>query len=194
LVRRLDGRPLQIWTIPCATGEEPLTLAMLLDQMGWFSRAPIRIAAGDASRAAIAHASTGTYRERSLRHLPLAVRDRYFARENGGWRVVDDLHRRVTWQVENLVGADTIAAHAGASVVLCRNLFIYFSPATMRTVVTRLAEHMASPAFLCLGASESLLRLDTPFELRDIGGSFFYVRDGARSRTEDACSQAAELL
>jgi chemotaxis protein methyltransferase CheR len=194
LVRRLHGRTLQIWTIPCATGEEPLTLAMLLDVAGWFSRASIRIVASDASRAAIDRARAGTYRERALRHVPPAFRERYFTREDGAWRVSDDLSRKVTWQVENLVSPQTIAAHAGASIVLCRNLFIYFSAEAMRKVVVQLAEYMASPAFLCLGAAESLLRLDTPFELRDIGGSFFYVCDGTPNRAAEPYSQAAERL
>jgi chemotaxis protein methyltransferase CheR len=194
LVRRLHGRTLQIWTIPCATGEEPLTLAMLLDEVGWFSRASIRIVASDASRGAIDRARAGTYRERALRHVPPAFRERYFTREDGAWRVSDDLSRNVTWQVENLVSPQTVAAHAGASIVLCRNLFIYFSAEAMRKVVGQLAEYMASPAFLCLGAAESLLRLDTPFELRDIGGSFFYVCDGTTNRAAEAYSQAAERL
>ena len=194
LVRRLHGRTLQIWAIPCATGEEPLTLAMLLDNVGWFSRAPIRIVASDASRAAIDRARAGIYRERALRQLPPAFRERYFTREDGAWRVSVDLSRHVTWQVENLVSPQTVAAHAGASIVLCRNLFIYFSAEAMRKVVGQLAEYMASPAFLCLGAAESLLRLDTPFELRDIGGSFFYVCDGTTNRAAEPYSQAAEQL
>jgi chemotaxis protein methyltransferase CheR len=194
LVRQLHGRVLHIWAVPCATGEEPLTLAMLLDETDWFSRAPIRIVAGDASRAAIDRARSGTYRERTLRHVPPAYRERYFTHEDGVWRVSDALRGRVTWQVENLMSPETVAAHAGASIVVCRNLFIYFSPEMMRRVVGRLAEHMASPAYLCLGAAESLLRLDTPFELRDIGGSFFYVCDGPPNGAADAYSQAVERM
>jgi hypothetical protein len=38
---------------------------------------------------------------------------------------------------------------------------------------------MPRPGYLCLGASESLLRLGTPFELRDIGGAFMYVLDAS---------------
>jgi chemotaxis protein methyltransferase CheR len=194
LVRQREGLPLQIWVVPCATGEEPLTLAMLLDEAGWFARAPIRITASDASRAAIELARAGRYRERAVRQLPEVFRDRYFTAADGAWRVSDHLRQRVTWRIENLVNPETIAAHEGASIVLCRNLFIYFSSDMMQRVVSRFAQHMGSPAYLCLGAAESLLRLATPFELREIGGSFVYVRDSAATGAPQPASEAAEQL
>ena len=79
-VDALAGRPLSIWSIPCATGEEPLTLAMLLDEAGWFARAPIEIHASDASPGVIERARAGLYRGRAFRNLPAETRDRYFTR------------------------------------------------------------------------------------------------------------------
>src|SRR6188472_2519849 len=78
LVRATTDRPIRIWSVPCATGEEPLTIAMALNEAGWFGRAPITIHASDASSAAIAKARVGRYRERSFRSLPLALREKYF--------------------------------------------------------------------------------------------------------------------
>ena len=68
--------PLRIWSVPCASGEEPLTLAMLLDQSGWFDRLPIEIVGSDASPFAIARAREGVYGQRSFRNLPPAVHGR----------------------------------------------------------------------------------------------------------------------
>src|SRR4051812_32298860 len=43
LLRETTDRPVRIWTVPCATGEEPLTIAMVLEEAGWFDRVPIEI-------------------------------------------------------------------------------------------------------------------------------------------------------
>ena len=64
------ARPLRIWSAACATGEEPLSIAIALNESGWFDRAPIEIHASDASRVAIEKARRGIYRDRSFRSLP----------------------------------------------------------------------------------------------------------------------------
>src|SRR3954463_13112810 len=77
LVKR-GARSLRIWSVPCATGEEPLTIAMALDEAGWFGRASIEIHASDASEAALRRARDGRYSGRAFRQLPDALRERYF--------------------------------------------------------------------------------------------------------------------
>src|SRR5688572_17305200 len=68
VVRASPGDPVRIWSVPCASGEEPLTVAMLLEEAGWFDRADIRIVGSDASQAAIAKARAGRYGGRSFRN------------------------------------------------------------------------------------------------------------------------------
>jgi chemotaxis protein methyltransferase CheR len=164
--------------VPCATGEEPLTIAMALEQAGWFSRADIRIVGSDASPAALDKARRGRYRERSFRNLPAGLRERYFVETDGEWQVSADLHRRVTWDRVNLLDPAEVARWGASPIVFCRNVFIYFSQASIRRTVDLLARHMPVPGYLCVGASESLIRLTTSFELQEIGGAFVYVRAG----------------
>jgi len=175
-------RPLRIWSVPCATGEEPLTLAMLLDEAGWFERLPIEIAASDASPSAVARAREGRYGERSFRTLPPAMLDKYFVPADRGWTVRADLKRRVSYDLVNLVESDQVRRHASASIVVCRNVFIYFSDESIRRTIEVLERTMPDPGYLCVGASESLLRRTLTFELRDIGGAFMYVKDGRVAR------------
>jgi chemotaxis protein methyltransferase CheR len=177
LVKALNGAPLRIWSVPCASGEEPLTIAMVLDQAGWFDRVPIEIHGSDASPAAIARAAAGRYRERAFRTLPERLRTRYF-RENGdAWTPEPDLSRRITsWSVVNLMAPDQVLTRAQVPVIFCRNVFIYFTEAAIRTVVERFADAMPPRGYLCVGASESLLRVTARFELQEIGGAFMYVK------------------
>ncbi|HLM01277.1 MAG TPA: CheR family methyltransferase, partial [Pyrinomonadaceae bacterium] len=67
LVSQNPRAPVRIWSAACATGEEPLTIAMRLNENGWFERADIEIFASDASSAALERAQKGNYRERSFR-------------------------------------------------------------------------------------------------------------------------------
>ena len=180
LVPRLaaEGGTVRIWSVPCSTGEEPLTLAMLLEEAGWFERAPIEIHASDASAAAIERARAGRYRERSFRTLPAALRERYFTKSNDGWTVDPALHRRIrSWSVVNLLCEGDVVPKARVPVIICRNVFIYFSPGAVQRVAQMFAQAMPPRAYLCVGASESLLKLRTKFDLEEIGGAFVYVKD-----------------
>jgi len=176
LVRANPGGTLRLWSVPCATGEEPLTIAMMLDRAGWFDRASIEIHASDASQAAIERAQAGRFRERAFRSLPSALRAVYFNHQDDTWVVDQALHRRVTsWSVVNLMG-DDVAARARVPIIVCRNVFIYFSETGVRRVVDQFASGMPTPGYLCVGASESLLKVTTRFELEEIAGAFVYVK------------------
>ena len=180
LVRASRGRPVRIWSSACASGEEPLTLAMLLSEAGWFDRLPIEIIASDASPEAVAAARAGKYGQRSFRSLPTCMRDKYFVSHDDKWTVVPELQRRVSYDVVNLVASDEVGRHASAPIVVCRNVFIYFSEESIRRVLGVFERAMPAPGYLCVGASESLLRRTVAFELQELGGAFMYVKDEPR--------------
>jgi chemotaxis protein methyltransferase CheR len=177
LLARAPSQTLRIWSVPCATGEEPLTIAMALEQAGLFERGAIEIHASDASPLAIEKARQGRFRERAFRSLPAELRERYFSRNGDGWVVSRSLQSRITsWSVVNMLALADAAPLARAPIVFCRNLFIYFSQHAIAQVVGQLERTMSSPGYLCLGAAESLMRMQTAFELEEIGGAFVYVK------------------
>lgn len=182
---RRGASSLKIWSVPCSTGEEPLTLAMLLSEAGWFHRLPIEIMASDASPEAIAVARAGQYGQRSFRSLPAGMREKYFVSHDNKWSVVSELHRRVAYDVVNLVAEDEVYRHASAPIVVCRNVFIYFSDESIRRVLGVFERAMPVPGYLCVGASESLLRRTVAFELQDVGGAFMYVKGAPSSHQPD---------
>jgi len=171
------GRPVRIWSVPCASGEEPLTIAMALEEQGWFERVAIEIYASDGSPAAIAKARTGQYRERAFRALPPALREKYFVRAGDLETPVCSLKARVkSWSVVNLMNAAAVSASANAHAIFCRNAFIYFSRESVRRVVSTFAESMLTPGYLFVGASESLLQVSDRFVLQQVDGAFVYVK------------------
>ena len=174
----IPTRPLRIWSVPCATGEEPLTIAMVLNEDGWFNRVPIEIHASDASSAAIDKARAGRYRERSFRALPPALREKYFIaeRQRGAAGAVAAALASPRGASSTSWRRTRSRRQAGAPVIFCRNAFIYFSPQSVKAVVDAFADAMPSPAYLFVGASESLLNVTDRFMLEDVNRAFVYVK------------------
>ncbi|AWM35594.1 Chemotaxis protein methyltransferase [Gemmata obscuriglobus] len=168
--------PVRVWSAACATGEEPLSIAIALNEAGWFDRADVEVWASDVSPAALEKARRGVYRERSFRVLPPHLREKYFAPAEGGTKVAPELHARVQFRPANLLNADDTRALAAAPFIFCRNVFIYFSAATVARVVRGFAERTPAPAYLFTGAAESLLRVASAFQLEEIAKAFVYVK------------------
>ncbi|QJW98189.1 CheR family methyltransferase [Frigoriglobus tundricola] len=168
--------PVRVWSAACATGEEPLSIAIALAEGGWFDRADVEVWASDVSPAALDKARAGVYRERSFRALPPHLREKYFTPVAGGWSVARDLHSRVNFVRANLLEPSDTVTLATAPFVFCRNVFIYFSAATVARVVGHFAARMPRPGFLFPGVSESLLRVTTEFQLEEVGKAFVYAK------------------
>ncbi|MBA4137999.1 MAG: chemotaxis protein CheR [Opitutus sp.] len=174
--RAHPDRPLQIWSAACATGEEPYSLAIALQEAGWGSH-PIRIEASDASTAALERARAAVYRERSFRTLPAELREKYFDATGEGSRLRIEGLLPVTFRRANLVVREDVVGLASAPVIFCRNVFIYFSVDSIRRAVAHFARAMPAGGHLFVGASETLLKLTTAFELAEINDAYVYVRN-----------------
>ena len=170
-------RALRIWSAACATGEEPLSIAIAINEAGWFERAPIEIYASDGSRSAINKAINGVYNNRALRNLPPDLKLKYFQQEGeNDWRILSEIHNRIKWKVANLMVSYEINYLASASIIFCRNVFIYFSNSAIKKTIDLFYNTMPKEGYLCVAASESLLKLTNNFELQEIGGAFIYVK------------------
>ncbi len=168
--------PLKIWSAACATGEEPYTIAMELNEAGWFEKMSIEIHATDASRRSVDKARQGLYRERSFRSTQQSMKDRYFVRRDNNYAIRDDIKNLVKFSVANLLEFHKIYDLADSKVIFCRNVFIYFSENVIRKIVRFFYEHMPSPGYLFVGSAESLLKVTGDFQLKEIGGAFAYVK------------------
>jgi chemotaxis protein methyltransferase CheR len=167
--------PLRIWSAGCATGEEAYSVAILLAEMGLAGRA--RVLATDLSRPSLAKAREGVYGAWSLRGDGAALARPYLHRRGARYVVDPAIRRLVTFEFLNLA-ADAYPSFAtgtwGMDVILCRNVLIYFDPATIRTTARRLCEALAPGGWLLTASADPPLADVAPFETELTGQGLFY--------------------
>jgi chemotaxis protein methyltransferase CheR len=170
------GRRPRVWSAACATGEEPLTLAMMLAGRGLAGA--VEIVATDISRRALDRARTGLFGPRSLRVNPEPhLVERFLTPGPQGHRADPTLVASIRWRQVNLVDAAAVAALGVFDAVLCRNVLIYFRDDTIRTVVERLSNALMPDGVLLVGVAESLLRFGTTLAGEEREGSFVYRKE-----------------
>lgn len=146
-----DGRPLRLWSAGCSTGQEPLSLAMLVAEAGLGAE----IMATDVSPAAIVRARSGRFSQFEIqRGLSVHRMMRWFDGHGGDWVANDGLLARIRFRVANLL--DPVPT-GGFDLILCRNLLFYLTPEARRVAVTQLRGAVRPGGFLVLGAGETLL-------------------------------------
>jgi chemotaxis protein methyltransferase CheR len=153
--RRAEGRyVLRLWSAGCCTGEEPYTLAILLDRLiPDLQRWDITILGTDIHPGFLARAEEGVYNEWSFRGVTDAVRQRYFEPVDSGlYAVRPELKRLVRFAYANL--ADTLDVGSEMDLVLCRHVLMYFDPAQAARALSRLRATLINGAYLVLGSAE----------------------------------------
>ena len=167
------GSRQRLWSAASSSGEEALTVAMLLAERGCLEK--VEIVATDISPRILARAGEGVFGERALRHVPVpALVDRYLDVSGDTVRVRPDLLAAIDYRRVNLIDADQVASLGVFDVILCRNVLIYFREDRVRQLLQRLAAALKPKGALFVGASESLLRFGTSFLCEERSGAFYY--------------------
>lgn len=180
LVRsRAESRRLRIWCAACSTGQEPYSLAMLLDENmrqlgGW----QVEIIGTDISRQVLETAKAGLYSQFEVqRGLPVTMLLRNFRREEEQWRISDYLRANISFRVHNLL--ESPREFGKFDVIFCRNVLLYFDPTTKRRVLSHLTNALADDGYLALGAAERVSGVtDT---LVPYTTNFIFRKDPARA-------------
>jgi chemotaxis protein methyltransferase CheR len=166
------GRRARIWSAACATGEEPLSIAMLLSHLGVLGQ--VELLASDLSQPALDRARAGRYGKRSVRSELPAYARAWLRPAEHGYTLEPTLRSAIRWQRANLTDEAAVRAMPRCDLVLCRNVLIYFSDATASRVVASLAEVLHPGAALVVGVSESLLRFGTSLACEEHDRVFVY--------------------
>jgi chemotaxis protein methyltransferase CheR len=157
LVKAKEGeRRLRIWCAGASTGQEPYSLAMILNEEnlardGWH----VELIATDLSTAALTRAREGLFSRHEMeRGLSPQMLVKFFVQQRDSWRIEERIRRMVSFRAFNLL--DDFGWLGTLDAIFCRNVLIYFDARTKASVLAKLSEALAPHGCLILGASESL--------------------------------------
>lgn len=160
LQTRIDNRLLSgafdVWSVGCSTGEEPYSLAMLINES--FDLAKMQpyfgVTATDISRAALSVAKTGIYSKRKMEFIPTALRNRYFKKDDSHrYHVSQDLREKICFTQANILRvSDT--PDMKFDVIFCQNVLIYFKKLLRHEVLDTFAKRLKPGGILIIGMGE----------------------------------------
>jgi chemotaxis protein methyltransferase CheR len=163
LPRCLSGlantRRIRIWCAAASTGQEPYSLAMLLQEAGaklagWH----VEIVATDISTEVLEKAKAGLYTQFEVqRGLPIQLLMKYFTQAGERWQISAPIRAMVDFRPLNLI--QSFAQLGGFDVIYCRNVLIYFDAPTKGDVLRRLAQAVNPGGAVLLGAAETVIGL-----------------------------------
>lgn len=177
LVRKSSAAPHTVWSAGCGNGQEPYSLAMLLDEIG---RTNWHVVATDVSFRALARTEIGRYMEEEIQGLSSERRIRYLIPRPGGYEVAPFLRSRVRFAHHNLARSFAHSVVPEADVVFCRNVLMYFGREESEACIHRIAERMVPGGHLFMGHSDSPGPMTHLFDLIRVAGAPCYRRLGAR--------------
>ena len=150
-------RFLRCWSVGCATGEEPYTMAMLLHQHlqgGLGEGGDFRVLGTDISVAALAKARAGVFEEGKVADIPQPLRRIYLRREGrASWRFAKEIRQRIVFLEGNVAGPSARNA-SNMDLIMCQNVLIYFGEELRQRILERLAGCLGEGGTLVLGPGE----------------------------------------
>ncbi len=159
IAARAATRRLRIWSAAASSGQEPYSLAMLIDQAsaalaGW----SVEIVATDLSTEMLERAKLGLYSHFEVqRGLPVQLLVKYFSQGGDQWQITPSLARMIDFRPLNLL--QPFEQLGQFDVIYCRNVLIYFDAATKGDVLRRLSRALAPDGAVLLGAAETVIGL-----------------------------------
>lgn len=173
-------RSLRIWSAACSTGEEPLTLSIILNEyLQYLFNWDVEILATDISTRALDLAKKGNYDEQRFKDIPKELTEKYFTQTNVGYmaketltRLIKHLHMNLTSDFEK----NLIISKQKMDVIFCRNVFIYF-PDEVKEKITEGFYNVLNPGgYLFLGNAESIDIRKIPFKMTFMPGGMVYQK------------------
>jgi len=166
LVSYVKDKDLRIWSAGCSSGEEPYTLAMLLQEF-FAEQKPqwdTNILATDISVKVLEEGEKGIYTKDTLSLLPSIWKLQYFTKTNNEKYIISDkIKNEVTFRVFNLID-EIFPFKKKFHTIFCRNVMIYFDSKTKVELIRKFYQHTEPGGYLFIGHSESIPREATSYK------------------------------
>lgn len=147
-------RTLRVWSVGCASGQEPFSLAMVLHRPASEKGLHPIILATDVSARILARSREAVYRREDLRPIPLRLREIFFTEEKSGlFRVSPFLRRMLVFRQHDLVQDEPPGTF---DLIMCRNLLIFFRPEFQDQLLQKISTALTEGGLLILGRSERI--------------------------------------
>ncbi len=165
LSKTVTNRDLRVWSAACSSGEEPYTLAMIMDEYFGPNKASwdTKILATDISPGVLASARAGIYGKDRMNDIPESWKRLYFKEYDEGRYILSErIRSEVIFSSLNLMDA-AYPFKRKMHVIFCRNVMIYFDNDTKDRLAERLYDVTEPGGFLFIGHSEGLNRDKTRY-------------------------------
>lgn len=196
---RVKGdKHLRIWSAACSTGEEPYTLAILLDKLlPDIDKWQITISATDINPRSLRRAAEGVYGEWAFRSTPRWIREKYFKKTKGNrFEVSPRIKEMVTFSYLNLVedAYPSLSNNTnGMDVILCRNALMYFTQEQAGKVIRHLNLSLVNGGWFIVSPVDVSQVLSSYFAPVNFPAVTLYRKDGHQPRAMGAPSFRLEV-
>ena len=183
IASRATPGKVRILSAGCASGEEAYSLALIASEQVPRLEEEISITAIDVNPAALERAAAGRYSAWSLRETPADVRHRWFQPAGREYLVHAAARSVVRFEERNLADEGSDLWQPGTyDVIFCRNVLMYFTTESARSVVARIGQALVPDGYLFLGHAESLRDVSQDFSLCQSHNTFYYRRRDPAAR------------
>lgn len=148
--------PLRIWSLGCATGEEPYSLAILLREhfAPQLEQRGVAIVGTDIDADTLESARYGAYNGDRLKEVAPEMKGRWFHPDGPRFRLIPEIRSMVEFQPGDIAGG---CRYLPSTLVLCRNTLIYFTRPDQEKILDGITHILPQGGILVLGRSESLM-------------------------------------
>lgn len=165
---KISTKNLKIWSAGCSTGEEPYTIAIIINRVlyGMMKEWSIDIYASDINESVLERARTGIYNKYSIRNMDNNSVSVYFEKlGEDKFKIKNEYKNNIRFFNINLFDEQRVSSLPQFDVIFCRNVLIYFDINSKKKAIDNFYKLLKPYGYLLLGHSESLHGISGSFKL-----------------------------